>query len=275
MPQKTFEPQVVRVSSFYFYYHFYTLIFEVALPSPTRLTASISKHRKSATALVKNQASELSSDPPYVIKWAGPEFGEGLFASKPILQDTIITIEPCLLTIKESNFLGNPAQRIQHLIFALDTLPPEDRKYIEGLHPPSGGISAVVQANGFAFDDGHVTRRLYRDISRINHSCRPNAELKHGKDGMGIVRAVRGIEEGEEITMVYGGFGRAIAQIDSGYGFRCKCGSCAGFDHDGRGIPFERNPTTLGGIGKEETKKLSAFGKLQKVMCKKWHGWID
>ncbi|KAH6670524.1 hypothetical protein B0J14DRAFT_565279 [Halenospora varia] len=248
---------------------------ELVLPSPTRLTASISTHRKSAAVSVKNQSSEPPTNPLYVIKWAGPEFGEGLFASKPMLQDTIITIEPCLLTIKESNFLGKPAQRIQHLIFALDTLPPGDRKYIEGLHPPSGGISAVVQANGFAFDDGHVTRRLYRDISKINHSCRPNAELRHSKDGMGMVRAVRDIEEGEEITMVYGGFGRAIAQIDPCYGFRCKCGSCAGLGHDSGGIQFERNPTTLRAMDKEETKRLSAFGKFQKAICKKWHGWID
>ncbi|KAF4632638.1 hypothetical protein G7Y89_g5482 [Cudoniella acicularis] len=208
---------------------------------------------------------------PYLTKWAG-EYGEGMFAARDIPIGAVIITEPCLLTIKESNFLGSPAQRIQHLIFALDTLPPVDRKYVESLHPPSGGISAVIHANGFAFDDGHVTRRLYHDISKINHSCRPNADLDHGKKGIGTARALRDITKGEEITMLYGGFGRALAQIEKGYGFRCRCGSCTGA-HEGTfpDVPFERVPEIVYNKAPTPVKKLTSWGKIRKAICEKWN----
>lgn len=95
------------------------------------------------------------------------------------------------------------------------------------------------------FDLGNDRRAVFRNISRINHSCIPNAQgnFNDSLDRF-TIHATRRIEQGEELTISYlqeHGAMRASRQqrlLDS-YGFACACPACdsatkAGRDSDER-----------------------------------------
>jgi hypothetical protein len=126
---------------------------------------------------------EIPLKPPTDHPYDSFEIRNGMFARRAVTKGSLIISDPCLLTIKESNFINNVSLRTQHIIFSLQGLPEADQDYIASLHPPSGGLSAVCSANSFAVEDGQLTRRLYNTISKIKHSCRPNAVLRDGEEG--------------------------------------------------------------------------------------------
>jgi hypothetical protein len=102
-------------------------------------------------------------------------------------------------------------------------------------------LTALFQADKARFD--HVNEYivatpsggfLYPDdlaapgAHLINHSCGPNAKWGEWEHGALIVRAVKPIAEGEEITVHYGWIGVKAAKEKSWH--TCKCGApcCAG-----------------------------------------------
>ena len=60
--------------------------------------------------------------------------------------------------------------------------------------------SGVFRSNGFA-KEGHLGGDLYELLSRANHSCLPNAEREFKEDGEVVLRALRGVQRGEELTI--------------------------------------------------------------------------
>ncbi len=62
----------------------------------------------------------------------------------------------------------------------------------------------------------------------INHSCAPNAEWAEYERGALLVRAVRPIAEGEEITIHYGWVGIKAAMHKSWHTCACKAPFCVG-----------------------------------------------
>ena len=75
---------------------------------------------------------------------------------------------------------------------------------------------------------------VFLKTSRFNHSCRPNAEYFWDEDSepeVQEVRAVRKIQEGEEITVCYSSFWpqtlaeRQVTMAEE-YNFRCGCDGC-------------------------------------------------
>ncbi|KAI0306262.1 hypothetical protein B0F90DRAFT_728351 [Multifurca ochricompacta] len=68
-------------------------------------------------------------------------------------------------------------------------------------------------------------------ISRINHSCAPNALFRWNEDMFAAeVRALRPIARGEEVTMCYvpelEGYASRQARLRDAYGFTCTCELC-------------------------------------------------
>lgn len=101
----------------------------------------------------------------------------------------------------------------------------------------------IMFANAIPMDklDGVRRHGLFLQTSRFNHSCSPNAEYSRIKDScMQEVRALRGIQPGEEICVSYFGRNwshlfrptaarqRDLVPILSGSG--CQCNACAAAD---------------------------------------------
>jgi len=95
----------------------------------------------------------------------------------------------------------------------------------------------IWKTNAFLFDpvkDRNSLNAIFLDLSRINHSCLPNAEYHANfqKERMELY-STKGIEKGEEVTICYGedfmyrtGEERN-AYLRYVYGFSCKCRACA------------------------------------------------
>lgn len=94
----------------------------------------------------------------------------------------------------------------------------------------------IFKAN--AFEDRHGKSWICFDISRLNHSCVPNAELdgsvNDGSEGMGDnLQAIRDIAAGDEIFINYhsvlDGWTRFWRQkmLRKQYSFDCACACCS------------------------------------------------
>ncbi|KAF5364519.1 hypothetical protein D9757_011347 [Collybiopsis confluens] len=126
-----------------------------------------------------------------------------------------------------------------------DRMPPENQKAFMELansHTQDGSddITGRIRTNGVVtgFRDrnssgaqGRYTA-ICKDISRINHSCRPNASWSWHTDSFSLrVCAVRDIRAGEEVTVAYcdalaPAAERAEALVPYGI-YNCNCGpSC-------------------------------------------------
>ncbi|KAK0463026.1 uncharacterized protein EV420DRAFT_1150872 [Desarmillaria tabescens] len=134
----------------------------------------------------------------------------------------------------------------------------ESQKVLMGLHnghlhDGSGPILGLVRTNGYGLEDdlkdetketemlleecpddlkskvGRYTS-VYKDLSRVNHSCSPNTHRKfHIATFSMQLRAARDIEEGEEILTSYTGIllpAAERAEALAPYGIKCTCRAC-------------------------------------------------
>lgn len=119
-----------------------------------------------------------------------------------------------------------------------DTLDKKKQRAINALY--GDGPVMKVQLNAFEYDEGardqeRCILRLYEKISRMNHSCRPNAVTDWNATlSMATVHAIVEIPKGNEITIDYmaaaQGCLRTTAQravdLRKGYQFDCGCVVC-------------------------------------------------
>lgn len=105
-----------------------------------------------------------------------------------------------------------------------------------------------VDMNCFDFDNNNVNATglatagtivaVFKDISRVNHSCRPNANMDWdtglGANGAGTLHAMHDIDAGEEITISYNATpmdsfktaARRRNELQQNFGFVCNCAAC-------------------------------------------------
>ncbi|KAI0785811.1 hypothetical protein C8Q75DRAFT_774654 [Abortiporus biennis] len=104
---------------------------------------------------------------------------------------------------------------------------------LDRIHTNSFGIHFDDEGSNDFMKDGEV--RMYsvvgKDISRVNHSCCPNAMFNFDKPSFSMeLRAVRGIRKGEEITVCYHtGDIEPTAErqkLVAPYRFTCTCPAC-------------------------------------------------
>ncbi|KZT41071.1 SET domain-containing protein [Sistotremastrum suecicum HHB10207 ss-3] len=123
-------------------------------------------------------------------------------------------------------------------------MPPENQKaYMElansHTHDGSGPLLGRFRTNGLGIDTlidpfrtSHAIHSgICKDISRVNHSCGPNAGRAFDVATFCFeLRAARPISAGEEITIHYCSvMDKCSLRQDQlkPYGFRCTCSSCA------------------------------------------------
>jgi hypothetical protein len=94
-------------------------------------------------------------------------------------------------------------------------------------------IISIFRSNAFNLGSrSPIQQAVFRRISRINHSCVPNAQGNfHDTLGSLNVHATRDIQVGEELTLNYLQEEGAVresrqSRLLSGYGFTCDCPAC-------------------------------------------------
>jgi hypothetical protein len=92
---------------------------------------------------------------------------------------------------------------------------------------------SIFRSNSFNLGSGSIFRQaLFPSISRINHSCVPNAQGSfHNAMGKFNVHATRDIGVNEELTLNYLHERGAVREsrqkrLFDGYGFNCDCPAC-------------------------------------------------
>ncbi|EMC98646.1 hypothetical protein BAUCODRAFT_376563 [Baudoinia panamericana UAMH 10762] len=205
----------------------------------------------------------------YRIGHAGPTKGLGVFASRCIPRGTCIMAETPLLSVRSesevfaavrglnndarSRFLSLSSSVILrslvlgwseaawHAFRALITegtaqSPPSRWRSIID-HP---NILNVFRNNNFDLGDGR--QAVFDKVSRINHSCIPNAQGNFNAAlGRFTIYAVRQIEREEEVTLSYLAETAALrdarqARLIDHYGFLCGCFACDANDQRGRKV---------------------------------------
>ncbi len=94
-------------------------------------------------------------------------------------------------------------------------------------------LLSIFRNNAFNLGSGlEISEAVFPRISRINHSCVPNAQGNfHRGKGVFNVHATRDIVADEEVTLSYlPEFGavreKRVEKLKEGYGFECGCTAC-------------------------------------------------
>lgn len=77
----------------------------------------------------------------------------------------------------------------------------------------------------------HPMNSAYAIAARFNHACPPANNVKYAQDrprGVIVLTTSKPVEEGQELTISYGGTSRSLLEK---YGFQCSCGACSGVSH--------------------------------------------
>ncbi|KAI0044065.1 SET domain-containing protein [Auriscalpium vulgare] len=119
-------------------------------------------------------------------------------------------------------------------------MPEETRHIFLSLHrgPPTARSPALA----ITMTNAYILKRVpgsidecagvFNDISRINHSCVPNAVFRWDGDSLTFeIRALRPIAPGEEVTLSYvhacALYDERRSDLQQRYGFTCTCSSCS------------------------------------------------
>ncbi|KAL4257105.1 SET domain-containing protein [Pleurotus pulmonarius] len=192
--------------------------------------------------------------PPYEIAEV-PSKGLGMLATRDIPQGAFIMSERPLMIGPQEHHLNahnmvfsasattrqrqratlTEAEKTFRVAFA--RMDPENQALYMALHNAhrsdgSGPLMGVMRTN--AYEVCHLDGRLYtgvfKDLSRINHSCSPNTTSYFDRASLSkLLFAARDIPAGTEITSQYCGLLQpraARVQALKAYGFRCTCAAC-------------------------------------------------
>jgi hypothetical protein len=136
----------------------------------------------------------------------------------------------------------NRPQSIAYIAEAYRQMTPKIRAHFDTLHEGSRPFETremrIWKANLFTWGatdrDGSCVSNIFLEMSRINHSCSPNAEYNENHDKNQIeLYSIKPICAGEEVTICYPPeFQFRTGAERNAYlsyicGFTCKCGACA------------------------------------------------
>ncbi|KAH8589278.1 hypothetical protein B0O99DRAFT_637256 [Bisporella sp. PMI_857] len=161
-----------------------------------------------------------------------PGKGKALFATRPIKPGTLILSDPPLLT---TDCITSMSTVETDLAKALRSLDRDSQRGFLSLHnnfPSEKGIlSNIIRSNGYPLGPGSEVGGVFLNVSRINHSCRPNAKHNWNKKlKQQTVYALSPIAEGEEITLSYlegGASKERKATLKEHFHFDCRCNLCS------------------------------------------------
>lgn len=158
--------------------------------------------------------------------------GEALIATQDIAPGSLILSDPPLIT---TDCITSEETTEKDLARALRTLSKDAQRAFLSLHNNYPGeknpLSNIIRSNGYPLGPESGVGGVFANVSRINHSCRPNA--KHSWNAIlkeQTVYALRFIPPGEEITLSYlagGTSGERQEILKTHFRFECKCELCS------------------------------------------------
>ncbi|CAI6339021.1 unnamed protein product [Periconia digitata] len=174
-----------------------------------------------------------------------PGKGMGVFATRALEPGDIILEEPPIIKIIPPDFRDGAAYPLSSIDMllnsAFDALSEEKQAEVMSLHAhltpgeenkesANRMLIPIFRSNAYIVGKTNTELGLFPKGARINHSCRPNSsQVWIDKIGKRVVRAVRHIEEGEEVFATYIPLLRdhkARQQRLDQYGFKCTCSAC-------------------------------------------------
>ena len=189
--------------------------------------------------------------------------GECIVSEKPLLElppipSDVIDRDQLLRAkgSREGKPVANGIKMVKEQVKNMDKQPREALRKLHGpaarnerQGSPSESDMLIISKNVFTHEDtpNMSNLRVYRIISRINHSCRPNAIVEwNPSKGEGTLHALRKIAAGEEITIDYlcrpedtlNSISERRKLLEEQYDFVCTCPACG---HD------RKEPTTYRG----------------------------
>ncbi|TVY68677.1 SET domain-containing protein [Lachnellula suecica] len=180
-----------------------------------------------------NGASDVTNTPKNILWTIEPIAGKGkgLLAAVDIKPSKLILSEAPLFT---TECITSMETTEADLARALRALPKDSQRAFLSLHnnyPGKNPLSNIIRSNGYPLGPDSDVGGIFANISRINHSCRPNAV--HSWNPLlnqETVYAVRPIKAGEEITLSYHAGGPSNTRkeiLKEGFGFDCTCEICS------------------------------------------------
>jgi hypothetical protein len=160
-----------------------------------------------------------------------PGKGKGLIARKDITPGTLILSDKPLL---KTDVITSMETVEKDLARALKSLPKEHQRAFLSLHnnyPGKNPLSNIIRSNGYPLGPASDVGGVFPNLSRINHSCKPNA--KHSWNPVKeqyVVYTIRSVREGEELTVSYlsgGESKRRQETLKEAFGFTCACELCS------------------------------------------------
>ncbi|KAK3823217.1 MAG: hypothetical protein J3Q66DRAFT_310048 [Benniella sp.] len=167
------------------------------------------------------------ADSSYIVKDT-PSKGRGMFATRNIKRGECIIAESPLLYVRHnSSMTGNTA--------AVEALSKKNKKYFYALHNAFADElsqdAGIIRTNALPLGPESLDGAVYRVISRINHSCAPNANQNwNARTNKEYIYAIKDIPEDSEILITYTSLmmTRAGRQKDlqEKFRFTCRCEVC-------------------------------------------------
>ncbi|TLD25150.1 hypothetical protein PspLS_05899 [Pyricularia sp. CBS 133598] len=165
-----------------------------------------------------------------------PGKGLGMVAKRRIPRgETFLVDYAAILASVEFPGRVKHAQGIELLDRAAGQLPDPERVLGLARSSTRGApvVEDVMRTNTFSLKiDGETYMGLFPTISRINHACGPNSQVKFDPATLSQkASAFHDIEAGEEITISYAEFGMTYQNRQSTllnrWGFKCTCALCS------------------------------------------------
>ena len=187
----------------------------------------------------------------YEIKFINNERRHGMFATKDIVPGTIILEEKAIMSLPKKEYRNNKSCE-DYINEQFKLLSGDDQKKVLKLHDnlndnkdndenkenkenDNNDPIGCYRTNAYMFTDNvQYESGLFLNISRINHSCFPNAQfIDDSKHGINSIVSLFGIKKGDEITHCYFdldlfmmSYEKRQKYIKENYGFICKCSDC-------------------------------------------------
>ncbi|KAG7087270.1 hypothetical protein E1B28_013249 [Marasmius oreades] len=152
----------------------------------------------------------------------------GVFATRKIPRGGAVLVERPVMLVSSNSLAGCNIDQL------LDSKVREAVLRLTDAHAKSaeGTLEGIMKTNGLEIEIGSTKCiSLFLDMSRVNHSCGPNAMWRWDPSSFSItLEAVRPISEGSEITIPYIDCLQSRAerrkQLKALYNFDCYCQYC-------------------------------------------------
>ncbi|KAJ4269774.1 hypothetical protein NW762_001442 [Fusarium torreyae] len=206
-----------------------------------------------------------------------PGKGRGLVAASRIPKGTRILAESPLFRIPLQ--AASTESFRASIIKKVDALPEPARQTFFSLHnahPEAGQVLGTIKTNAFPLGLRTPEGGLFLKASRINHAYKQNAQHNWNENIQKLtIHAIRDIEEGSEITIMYLGerldYAARQLKLKTDFGFDCTCDLCSlplteRMISDSRIIEIQKLDKSFGDGSSVLASPLQALHNVQKLV---------